>query len=80
MNVIIYCIFVGRHLKNNAILKHILKNLIKKKKRMKFTKTDDLFPLKSGLWLATASVSDFKLAASRTQNVTITILLSISEK
>lgn len=32
MNVIIYCIFVGRHLKNNAILKHILKNLIKKKK------------------------------------------------
>lgn len=79
MNVIIYCIFVGRHLKNNAILKHILKNLIKKK-RMKFTKTDDLFPLKSGLWLATASVSDFKLAASRTQNVTIIILLSISEK
>ena len=79
MNVIIYCIFVGRHLKNNAILKHIFKNLIKKK-RMKFTKTDDLFPLKSGLWLATASVSDFKLAASRTQNVTIIILLSISEK
>ena len=73
------CISVGRHLKNNAILKHILKNLIEKK-RMKFTKTDDLFPLKSGLWLASASVSDFKLAASRKQNVTIIILPSISEK